>query len=171
MTIRKSVTVCCPPEVAFRVFTREIGRWWPLHRGYSHGFERKEAIFLDDHVGGRFYERFTDGTELEIGRVSRVEPPHLILFTWQSPGWEAATEVEVRFIAEAAGTRVDLEHRGFEAPAMQPRGIEFDRGWNAVFDHYVEAANRQLRRDEDEALPFPVAEPAEGHLRAEGTRA
>jgi uncharacterized protein YndB with AHSA1/START domain len=142
MTIRKSVSVRCTPEAAFHVFTRDLGRWWPLHLGYSHAFERKQAIFLDGHVGGRFYERFSDGTELEIGRVTRAEPPNLILFTWQSPGWATATEVEVRFTAEPGGTRVDLEHRGFEPPAMQPRGSEFDRGWNTVLAHYVEAANR-----------------------------
>ena len=143
MTIRKSVTVRCPPETAFRVFTRDLGRWWPLHQGFSHGFERKQAIFLDDHVGGRFYERFTDGTELEIGRVTRAEPPHLILFTWQSPSWEAATEVEVRFTADAGGTRVDLEHRGFDAPGMQQRGTHFDGGWVTVLGCYAAEADRE----------------------------
>jgi uncharacterized protein YndB with AHSA1/START domain len=146
MTIRKSVTVRCPPEQAFRVFTRDIGRWWPLQQGFSHGGERKEAIVLDDHAGGRFYERFTDGTELEIGRVTRAEPPHLILFTWQSPGWEAATEVEVRFTAAAEGTRVDLEHRGFEATEpLRERGRGFERGWDTVLAHFATAAKPESR--------------------------
>jgi uncharacterized protein YndB with AHSA1/START domain len=141
MTIRKSVTVRCPPETAFRVFTRDIGRWWPLSRGFSYGEERKHEIFLDDHVGGRLYERFTDGSEFEIGRVMRAEPPHLILFTWKAPNWEIATEVEVRFTAAAEGTQVELEHRGFETAPEREKG--FTGGWDIVLAQFVETANRQ----------------------------
>lgn len=143
MTIRKSVNVGCSPDKAFRVFTRELGRWWPLKRGFSMARERANEIFLDDHVGGRFYERFSDGSECEIGRVIRSEPPHLIVFTFKSPAWDTATEVEVRFAAVAGGTRVDLEHRGFEvSPTMQERGKGFAGGWDVVLAQYVEDANR-----------------------------
>lgn len=145
MTIRKSVTVRCPPDRAFKVFTREIGRWWPLDRGFSYGGERTSEIFLDDNEGGRLYERFTDGTEFEIGHVIRVDPPHLILFTWKAPDWEAATEVEVRFAAEAGGTRVYLEHRGFESSAkMRGRGKGFVGGWDIVLARYVGDADNTV---------------------------
>lgn len=139
MTIRKSVSVRCPPDRAFTVFTREIGRWWPLKRGFSFDRERANEIFLDDRVGGRFYERFIDGTEGEIGRVIRCEPPHLIVFSFNASGWETPTEVEVRFAVEAGGTRVDLEHRGFEAsPKMRERGKGFTGGWDIVLAQYLE---------------------------------
>jgi uncharacterized protein YndB with AHSA1/START domain len=142
MKIEKSVTVRCTPDRAFRVFTREIGQWWPLDRGFSYGGERKQEIFIEDHVGGRLYERFTDGTEFEIGRVTRCDPPQLILFTWKSPHWEAATEVEVRFSAAADGTRVELEHRGWEAgPKMAESGKEMARGWDTVLEHYATHAD------------------------------
>jgi uncharacterized protein YndB with AHSA1/START domain len=143
MTIRKSVTLRCPPDTAFRVFTREIGRWWPLARGFSYGRERSNEIFLDDREGGRLYERFTDGTEFEIGRVMRVDSPHLILFTWRAPEWEADTEVEVRFSTAGEGTLVELEHRGFEtSDRMRDRGKGFAGGWDTVLAHYLEAANQ-----------------------------
>lgn len=35
MTIRKSIRVDRSPETVFRVFTQEIGRWWPLKEGFS----------------------------------------------------------------------------------------------------------------------------------------
>jgi uncharacterized protein YndB with AHSA1/START domain len=70
--------------------------------------------------------------------VIRCDPPHLIVFTWKSPGWEAATEVEVRFAAAADGTRVDLEHRGWEAgPKMSESGKGFADGWDIVLAQYV----------------------------------
>jgi uncharacterized protein YndB with AHSA1/START domain len=142
MTIRKSVTVRCAPDRAFRAFTREIGRWWPLDKGFSYGNERRKEIFLEDHTGGRLYERFTDGTEFEIGRVTRCEPPELILFTWKSPSWEAETEVEVHFNAAAEGTRVELEHRGWEAGTkMSESGKGFARGWDTVMADYAAHAD------------------------------
>lgn len=142
MTIRKSVTVRCTPDKAFGVFTREIGRWWPLGKGFSYGGERAKEIFLDDRAGGRLYERFTDGSEFEIGRVTRIDPPHLILFTWKSPHWESATEVEVRFTAAAEGTRVELEHRGWEGgPKMAESGKRMAGGWDNVLEHYAAHAS------------------------------
>lgn len=138
MTIQKSVTVRCTPERAFLAFTREIGQWWPMDKGYSYGGERRKDIFLDDQVGGRLYERFSDGSEFEIGQVTRCDPPHLILFSWKSPQWEAATEVEVRFTVTAEGTRVELEHRGFEAgPKMAESGKGMAQGWITVLERYA----------------------------------
>ena len=73
----------------------------------------------------------------------RCEPPRLILFTWKAPDWEAPTEVEVRFSAAPDGTRVELEHRGFETdPQMRERGKGFAGGWDTVLAHYVEDADR-----------------------------
>jgi uncharacterized protein YndB with AHSA1/START domain len=142
MMIQKSVTVRCTPDRAFLAFTREIGQWWPIDKGFSYGGERRKEIFLDDRTGGRLYERFTDGSEFEIGRVTQCDPPHVILFSWKSPQWEAATEVEVRFTAIAEGTRVELEHRGFEAgPKMSESGKRMAGGWITVLERYAAHAD------------------------------
>ena len=29
LVLRKTISVAQPPEVAFRVFTEEVGTWWP----------------------------------------------------------------------------------------------------------------------------------------------
>ena len=107
MTIRKAITVARPPDVAFRVFTEEIGKWWPLREGFSFGRERAQDLILEGRVGGRFFERFTDGTEFEVGRVTAFQPPHLVSLTWKAPDWEGPTDIEVRFVAEGSGTRVE----------------------------------------------------------------
>ena len=64
-------------------------------------------------VGGRFYERYADGTEFDIGHVTAYQPPTLVGFTWRVQSWGVTTQVEVRFIADGAGTRVELEHSGW----------------------------------------------------------
>ena len=35
-TITRSLTVACDPTTAFRVFTREIGTWWPTEQHSLH---------------------------------------------------------------------------------------------------------------------------------------
>src|SRR5271168_5401316 len=104
MTIRKAIRVERSPEVVFRVFTEEIGKWWPLKEGFSFGGEKAKDIFIEGRVGGRFFERFTDGTEFEVGRITAFRPPHVVAFTWKDPSWEAETEVEVKFAPDGNGT-------------------------------------------------------------------
>ncbi len=142
MTIRKSISVARPPQVAFRVFCDEIGKWWPLKQGFSFGRERAKDIFIEGRVGGRFYERFTDGTEFEVGRVTAYQPPSIVAFTWRAPDWEAPTRVEVRFVAEGGGTRVELEHSGWEqGPNMEREGKGYADGWNLVLGQYQSRAD------------------------------
>jgi uncharacterized protein YndB with AHSA1/START domain len=142
LTVRESVTVDRGMEDAFRLFTDGIGEWWPLKGSpFSYGGDRADKIFLEAKPGGRFYERFTDGEEFEVGRVVACEPPKRIVFTWKDPSWKAPTEVEVRFSPAGSQTRVDLEHRGFEAagvPAEEAAGWE--QGWKMVLAPFVEAA-------------------------------
>ena len=45
MTIRKSIRVERSPEVVFRVFTEEIGKWWPLKEGFSFGRRKSQGHF------------------------------------------------------------------------------------------------------------------------------
>ena len=95
-------------------------------------------MFLEGRIGGRFYERFTDGTEFEVGRVTAFRPPHVVSLTWKAPDWEGPTEVEIRFIADGAGTRVELEHRGWEqGPTMEETGKRYDGGWDIILARYV----------------------------------
>lgn len=137
MTIRKSIWIKRPPDTAFRVFCDEIGKWWPLKHGFSFGGDRAQDLFLEGRVGGRFFERFTDGTEFEVGRVTAYHPPSIVAFTWRAPEFEAPTSVEVRFIEDREGTRVEVEHSGWEqGPAMQKQGKGYDDGWNIVLDGY-----------------------------------
>jgi uncharacterized protein YndB with AHSA1/START domain len=141
MKISKTIHVKRPVGHCFRVFTEQIGEWWPLEQGFSYGRERAQDIFIEGRVGGRIYERFTDGTEYEIGRVAMYEPPHRVSFSWSSPEWEGPTQVEVRFVADGTGTRVELEHGGWEVgPKAQTAGKGFASGWDIVLARYAAAA-------------------------------
>lgn len=131
MTIRKSIMVERSPETAFRVFCDEMSLWWPG------GFGKETKVFIEGKTGGRYYERDGDGKEFEIGRVTAFEPPQLLAFTFRAPSWELPTEVTVRFVAEGGGTRVNLEHRGWEQNAqLETARRNYDEGWDFVLGHY-----------------------------------
>ena len=139
MTIRKSVVIERSPEIAFRIFCDKIGQWWP--KGPSFGGKNLTDMVIEGRVGGRFFERYEDGTEFEIGRVTTYEPPTKVAFTWRAPSWDQATDVEIRFTPEAAGTRVELEHRGWEKSEKIMDGRKsYDGGWDFVLGHYVKHA-------------------------------
>jgi uncharacterized protein YndB with AHSA1/START domain len=137
--IREEVRVELSRAEAFGLFTTGIGEWWPLEEGFSFGGNRAKEIYLEAQVGGRLYERFVDGDELEIGRVIACDPPHRIVFTWKSPRWPGETEVEVTFTPEGERTRVNVEHRGFErlGPLEEAATRQFGGGWPRVLQAFV----------------------------------
>ncbi|MGC1678939.1 MAG: SRPBCC domain-containing protein [Candidatus Binataceae bacterium] len=132
MTIRKSIKIERSPEISFKVFCEEMSQWWPG------GFGGKESKpFLEGRVGGRLFERNPEGAEYEIGRVTAFQPPSLVAFTWRAPSWDLTTQVEVRFIAEDGGTRVELEHRGWDQDAKTREARKsYEDGWDFVLGHY-----------------------------------
>ena len=68
--VRATARVPRSVEDAFDMFTRDVGAWWPLDRA-TFGGERADEIHFEPFVGGRFYERYTDGQEHAVGRILR----------------------------------------------------------------------------------------------------
>ena len=113
-----ALRVAVPPEVAFTAFTRDIGRWWKSHPLFQLS-RRGDGMLRFDPEGpdGRLVTRFDDGEEWEIGRVRHWLPGERLAFGWRLPSFKGGqtTEVEVRFEAVGAETRVTVEHRGWDA--------------------------------------------------------
>lgn len=149
--VRRTVTVEAPQERAFHVFTAEMGTWWPIDTHHI-GEVIPEDVVIEPRVGGRCFERAADGTECQWGKVRAWEPPHRVVVGWHlDPDWKfdpdvaRATEYEVRFIAEGPSTtRVELEHRGFEALGARAHevreAIGGEGGWNSLLDRFAAAA-------------------------------
>jgi hypothetical protein len=110
--VRESTTVRSDVDHVFRTFVRTIGTWWPL-QPMSMGGERARDVTIEEHVGGRVYETWDDGTTVDWGRVLAWDPPSGFTFTWECT--PAPTEVELTFRPLGpALTRVSVEHRGWE---------------------------------------------------------
>lgn len=137
--IRKTVTVDCAVEEAFRVFTADALSWWPVETHSIH--EDVDEIVFEPRVGGAVYEIGTSGERGHWATVLEWEPPHRLVLAWNILEREGdLTEVEVRFLPDGGATRVELEHRGWENVALDgpaKRG-SYDIGWDAVLGKYVD---------------------------------
>jgi uncharacterized protein YndB with AHSA1/START domain len=109
-----------------------------------------ETVF-EPYVGGHVLDRAVDGTECRWSRVLAYEPPDRLLFSWDiGPTWELETdpertsEVEVRFVAEGGGTRVELEHRHLDrhGPGWENvrGGVDSPGGWPLYLERYAGVA-------------------------------
>jgi uncharacterized protein YndB with AHSA1/START domain len=101
-------------------------------------------------VGGNVYDRGIDGSECRWGRVLAYEPPTRVVISWDiNPQWQIETnpektsEVEVRFVTEAAGrTRVELEHRNLdrhgEGWEQSRDAVGGEGGWPGCLQRFAE---------------------------------
>jgi len=147
--VRKSIVVRAAPGRAFEVFTAGLDRWWPKSVGIS-ASPIKESI-IEPFVGGRWYTKCEDGSEVSSGHVTVWDPPHRVVFSWEiNSNWKPDTgtpsEVEVAFFEEGSGqTRVSLEHRLFERMGQQGgekmRG-EVDNGWPKLLAFFAAEVDR-----------------------------
>jgi hypothetical protein len=150
--VRHTVTVPIARERAFRLFTEEIGSWWPSD---THTLsEGPITEVFEPRQGGRWYELAEDGSECTVATMLVWEPPSRFVMAWQlTPEWkfepdlERATQVEVGFEEEGeSSTRVTLEHRGFESYGESGRemreSVGGEEGWPVIVERYAEVAGR-----------------------------
>jgi uncharacterized protein YndB with AHSA1/START domain len=113
-----ALRVAATPQAAFAAFTDGIGRWWQSHPLFPLSPKGDGALRFDPAgPGGRLVTRFADGELWVIGAVHCWQPGERLAFGWRLPSFaeNQATEVEVRFEAVGAETRVTVEHRGWDA--------------------------------------------------------
>jgi hypothetical protein len=111
--VRQTTLVRAGARHTFEIFVASIGAWWPV-QPFSAGKDRVRDITIEPREGGRVYETWDDGTEIDWGTLLAWRPPERFTMTWT--GTPAATEVELTFAALGpALTRVTVEHRGWEA--------------------------------------------------------
>jgi hypothetical protein len=129
--IAKTVVLRCDPARAFALFTENAGNWWPADR--RHTDDASSTIRME--ASGRFFERASDGTEVELGTVRIFEPASRLLIDWYpGTGPENATLVDVRFEAVENGTRVTINHDAGAAGAdvFSRNAPKYESSWDLV---------------------------------------
>jgi uncharacterized protein YndB with AHSA1/START domain len=145
--VRKQIVVPAPQQQAFEVFTAGFGDFKPREHNLMASPIAKTVF--EPRAGGHIVDVAEDGSECHWARILAYEPHDRVVFSWDiGPDWQLVTdpdnasEVEVRFIAEAPDrTRVELEHRNLDrhGPGWEAvrDGIADDAGWPLYLDRYA----------------------------------
>lgn len=121
------VEVAVDPPTAFEVFTEEVAAWW----------RSSESVRFESGVGGRVLALTgdPDAEPIEVGRILVWEPGPRLAFSYRDD-----TEVEVRFEASDRGTRVVVEHRGFDR-MVRPN---LDDDWSTLLGRFAERSRERV---------------------------
>jgi uncharacterized protein YndB with AHSA1/START domain len=133
------VSVSWDPETAFHRFTVQFADWWP-RATHSIGGKLLKQIVFECRVGGGIIEELADGRRYQWGRVTVFEAPRRLGFTWHpSEPESSAQDVDITFIAEGSGTRIELVSTGWERLGARARRARkgYDIGWGSVLDVYA----------------------------------
>lgn len=139
--LRITFEVECSPDHAFETWTGKATSWWPPQHTVSH--EHGATIVFEPRVGGRIFERTSDGGEIEWGRIVEWSPPRRLRYLWHiatDPG--NATDVSIQFLRAPGGTRVEIEHGGWDrlGEIGQTWRDANQAGWDGVLPSYIEGA-------------------------------
>lgn len=145
-----SVTVPVPPAEAFRIYTERQLEWQPPQHLTV---KDPAAVVMEPQVGGRFYERGADGTEVVRGTIVEWAPPERLAVTWRiGPDWRPAPDdanasvIVVEFkpagpdSTEAVFTYTHLERHGAMAPML--RGAINQPGPGNAVERYADLVKR-----------------------------
>lgn len=147
VVVRRSVIVPLGPVKAFELFTGRMTEFWPPE--HSIGQADIAEVVVEPREGGRWFERGVDGSECVWGEVARWEPPGRVVLVWQiNAEWQhdpsLVTEVEIDFVPEGEGTRVELTHRHLERygdqAAMMRQVFGSPGGWAGTLDRFTAVA-------------------------------
>jgi uncharacterized protein YndB with AHSA1/START domain len=130
-----SLEVKGPADRAFKLFTLQMGKWWP--GGRTPAANPAIDVVVEPRPGGRWYEVDAEGNETQWGTVVTWAPPHRLVLGWQlGKDWrfekDLLTEVEIAFTDAGNGnTLVSLEHRNLErfGDYAEERRNQVDGGW------------------------------------------
>ena len=147
---RVSVIVPASPAEAFRIYAERQIEWQPA--GHL-TVKNPESVTMEPRVGGRFYERGADGTEVVRGTIAAWEPPRRLAVTWRiGPGWQPAPNddnagvIVVEFSpagpdsTEVVITYTHLERHGEMAPMI--RAAIAHPGPGSAVRRYAETVKR-----------------------------
>jgi hypothetical protein len=145
-SVRVTVTVAVTPADAFDVFTTEIDRWYRRGLGLLTSNDPATTLRFEHGVGGRLLEvgaspaadgdRRVDEAPVVRGTVTVWEPAARLVFLDRR-----GTEVDVRFEAVAAGTKVVVEHRGLDRLRPDQAASAAKYGWRRLaewFERHME---------------------------------
>jgi len=146
--VNKTLRLRCSRDHAFRVFTQNMGRWWPAT--HHVGNVPFRDILIEPRTGGRWYEISAEGAEGMWGHVLKWDPPQRLLLSWHldtkftfNADLDRASELDISFHALGEDdVRVEFEHRHIErhGDGYEKLRDMLDGGWVGVLAEFAKLA-------------------------------
>jgi hypothetical protein len=147
--VNKTLLLNCSRDHAFRVFTQNMGQWWPAT--HHVGNVPFRDILIEPRTGGRWYEISANDTEGMWGHVLKWDPPLRVLLSWHldttfnfNPDLAQASELDISFHAQGESkVRVEFEHRYIERHGDGYEKLRdiLDGGWVDVLVQFAKLAD------------------------------
>jgi uncharacterized protein YndB with AHSA1/START domain len=108
------ITIASDPASVFDylVDAGKLESWFP------------DQAVSEAQLGGRYHFRWNDSDGVWSGRYTNFIRGNTLAYTWQAPGDEYETNVQIRLIPQAGGTLVELTHSGFLTNASLDKAIK-----------------------------------------------
>ena len=137
--VRKTVTVDCSVEEAFRIFTTDALSWWPVESHSIH--QTVSEIVFEAREGGDVYEVSSSGERGHWATVLEWDPPNRLCWLEHTKGRRRRYRGRGA-VPRGRTTRVELEHRGWErlVESAEETRESYDSGWEFVLGKYVDFA-------------------------------
>jgi uncharacterized protein YndB with AHSA1/START domain len=134
-----------------RHYTKPIAKVWAALTVPERLADWFGAATIDLRVGGTLRLSFENDATMEM-RITRLEPPHILSFSWDIGGADTAVLFELQ--PEGSGCQLTLTHSGFNA-----RGQGVRAGWHAHLEGLADSLDGR-------ATPFSVKEQREAVAKA-----
>jgi uncharacterized protein YndB with AHSA1/START domain len=132
--IEMDILIPVPRNTVWECLTdnEHIQHWWG------------KGVLLHGRQGGEFYEPWTDKhgrTHKTRGTVTAIEPRERLQIEWQDESWPKPTRVEFLLTQSQDGTKLYVQHSGWEVfPDDQRKQLVNDHreGWRDIMNNFRE---------------------------------
>src|SRR3954471_21748989 len=123
MLVQLEVMIAAKPETVFDALTAQVGAWWTMT------FQTDAAVTLDSREGGRFFETWSGGGEVEYATVTRVKRGVLLAMRG-AMGLSGPVDGEIVFTlaGTTGGTLLTMTHRA-TGPIEEGTEEHYRFGW------------------------------------------
>jgi uncharacterized protein YndB with AHSA1/START domain len=133
--VELELTITATPARVWKALTEELDDWWAYKSDPSH------SMVLELRAGGRFFEKYTDGSELLWYQLDFFQPEkHMTFWGHMSPPWSLPVHNTLQFFLKPADNGAACEFRLVEyvQGLVEAKVVaDLEGGWKQLVGEYL----------------------------------